>query len=134
FLITDTLGNITMLIAVFGIFFATVAGEFSRKRHVALLRVLGVSAKELVCMGALQLLVFWVIAVVIAIPLGIWSSQLMMNVFIKDSFGWTMEAHMIPEKYLQTAMFSMLALLVAGALPVMRLVRRSPMKSLRDAV
>lgn len=134
FLITDTLGNITMLIAVFGIFFATVAGEFSRKRHVALLRVLGVSAKELVCMGALQLLVFWAIAVAIAIPLGIWSSQLMMNVFIKDSFGWTMDVQMIPEKYLQTSLLSMLALLIAGALPVLRLVRRSPMTSFRDAV
>lgn len=134
FAIADTLGNITLLIAVCGIFFATVAGEVSRQRHIALLRCLGVSGKELVVIGALQLFVFGAIALLIALPLGVVLAKLMIDVVIRQSFGWTMALQMIPSAYMQTAFLSMLALIVAGALPVMRLVRRSPMKSLRDAL
>ena len=134
FVITDTFGNITLLIAVCGIFFATLAGEVSRQRHVALLRCLGVSAKELVLVGALQLFVFWAIALLIAVPLGIMLANLMVDVLIRDSFGWTMQVELVTSKYIETALFSMLALLVAGALPVLRLVRKSPMTSLRDAL
>ncbi|MCZ8486391.1 hypothetical protein O9993_16420 [Vibrio lentus] len=40
--IADTLGNITLVIQQpFGIFFATVAGEVSRQRHISLQRCLG---------------------------------------------------------------------------------------------
>ena len=134
FTITDTLGNITLLIAVCGIFFATLAGEISRQRHVSLLRCLGVSGKELVWVGALQLFVFWAIALLIALPLGILLAHLMVDVLLRDSFGWTMQVQLVPDKYVQTALLSMLALLVAGALPVLRLVRKSPLKSLRDAL
>ncbi|WGY47103.1 ABC transporter permease [Vibrio sp. ABG19] len=134
FAIADTLGNITLLIAVCGIFFATVAGEVSRQRHIALLRCLGMSGKELVAVGALQLFVFGAISLIIALPLGIVLAKLMIDVVIRQSFGWTMALQMIPSLYMQTAMLSMLALIIAGALPVMRLVRRSPMKSLRDAL
>ncbi|XAW88608.1 ABC transporter permease [Vibrio sp. CDRSL-10 TSBA] len=134
FAIADTLGNITLLIAVCGIFFATVAGEVSRQRHIALLRCLGMSGKELVVVGALQLFVFWAVSLIIALPLGIVLAKLMIDVVIRQSFGWTMALQMIPSLYMQTAILSMLALIIAGALPVMRLVRRSPMKSLRDAL
>ncbi len=134
FIIADTLGNITLFIAVCGIFFATVAGENSRQKHTALLRCLGVSSKELVGLGALQLFVFGILSMAIAMPLGLALAKLVIDVVIRQSFGWTMELQIVPMAYAQTALFSMLALILAGALPVIRLIRRSPMKSLRDAL
>ncbi len=134
FVIADTLGNITLFIAVCGIFFATLAGETSRQRHTALLRCLGVSGKELVALGALQLFVFGLISMLIAMPLGLALAKLVVEIVIKQSFGWTMELKLMPWAYVQTALFSMLALIIAGALPIIRLVRKSPMKSLRDAL
>ncbi|MCG6283392.1 FtsX-like permease family protein, partial [Vibrio diabolicus] len=131
FAIAGTLGNITLLIAVCGIFFATLAGEVSRQRHISLLRCLGVSGKELVIIGALQLFVFGAIALLIAMPLGIALAKLVVDVVIRQSFGWTMELQLIQGAYARTALWSMLALIVAGALPVIRLVRQSAMKSLR---
>ncbi len=134
FVIADTLGNITLFIAVCGIFFATLAGEISRQRHTALLRCLGVSGKELVGLGALQLFVFGLISTLIALPLGLSLASLVVDVVIRQSFGWTMELQLMPMAYFKTALLSMLALIIAGALPIIRLVRKAPMKSLRDAL
>jgi putative ABC transport system permease protein len=45
-----------------------------------------------------------------------------------------MELIIVPMTYVKTAILSMLALIIAGALPIIRLLRKSPMKSLRDAL
>ncbi|WP_367986610.1 ABC transporter permease [Vibrio sp. NTOU-M3] len=134
FSIADTLGNITLVIAVFGIFFATLAGEVSRQRHIALLRCLGMSGRELLLMGGLQLFVFGAIAVVIAMPLGLLLAQLVVDIVIKQSFGWTLQLQFIPHQYLQSIILAMVALMIAGAIPVTRLIKNTPMKLLRDAL
>ncbi len=132
--IAATLGKITLVIAVFGVFFSTLAGEISRQRHFALLRCLGVSAKELILLGGLQLLVFGLFSALIAIPLGLMLADLMIDVVLKQSFGWTMQLEVIPWEYGATFAWSFVALAIAGALPVINMVRKAPMKSLRDAL
>ncbi|QIL86411.1 ABC transporter permease [Vibrio sp. HDW18] len=134
FSIASTLGNITLLIAVCGIFFSTLAGETSRLRHISLLRCLGVSGKELVLIGGMQLLVFGAISFLIALPLGLTLAHLVIDLVIKPSFGWTMPLQIVPGEYLHTIGWAMVALMLAGALPVIRLARKSPMKSLREAL
>lgn len=134
FSIADTLGNITLVIAIFGIFFSTVAGEVSRQRHVSLLRCFGLSGRELIVMGSLQLFVFGAISIIVAMPLGLMLAHLVVDIVIKQSFGWTLQIQFIPHEYLQTVALAMLSLMVAGAIPVIRMVRNTPMKSLRDAL
>jgi putative ABC transport system permease protein len=134
FSIADTLGNITLVIAIFGIFFATVAGEVSRQKHISLLRCVGMSGKELVLMGSLQLFVFGAIATLIALPLGVALARLVVDIIIKQSFGWTLELQLIPHEYMQTGLLAMVSLMIAGAIPVLRMVRNTPMKSLRDSL
>ncbi|KJY81500.1 ABC transporter permease [Vibrio galatheae] len=134
FSIADTLGNITLVIAVFGIFFATLAGEVSRQKHISLLRCLGMSGKELILMGSLQLFVFGAMAMLIAMPLGLALANLVVDIVIKQSFGWTLELQFIPFEYLHSVSLAMFALMVAGAIPVLRMVRNTPMKSLRDSL
>ncbi|MEZ8102993.1 ABC transporter permease [Vibrio bivalvicida] len=134
FSIADTLGNITLVIAVFGIFFATVAGEVSRQKHISLLRCLGMSGRELIMMGSLQLFVFGAIAILIAMPLGLALANLVVDIVIKQSFGWTLEVQFIPTAYLHSSLLAMFSLMVAGAIPVLRMVKNTPMKSLRDSL
>ena len=134
FAIAGTLGNITLIIAVFGLFFATLAGELSRQRHFSLLRCMGVSGKELVVLGGLQLFVFGAISAIIAVPLGLALAHLIVDIIIKQSFGWSLELQTIPWEYAQTIAWAMLAIMVAGALPVIRMIKSTPMKSLRDAL
>ncbi|PMK03043.1 ABC transporter permease [Vibrio sp. 10N.261.55.A7] len=134
FAIADTLGNITLFIAVCGIFFATLAGEVSRQRHISLLRCFGVSGKELVVISGLQLLVFCMISIAIATPLGLALANLVVDVVIKQSFGWTLELQFVPLAYAKTIFWVLASLMLAGALPVLRSIRSTPMKSLRDSL
>lgn len=134
FSIADTLGNITLVIAVFGIFFATIAGEVSRQKHISLLRCLGLSGRELVIMGSLQLFVFGAISILIAMPLGVALARLVVDIIIKQSFGWTLELQFIPSEYMQTSIIAMLSLVIAGAIPVLRMIRGTAMKSLRESL
>ncbi|MDF4534065.1 FtsX-like permease family protein, partial [Vibrio parahaemolyticus] len=98
------------------------------------LRCLGVSGKELVLIGGMQLFVFGAISLLIALPLGLTLAKLVIDVVIKHSFGWTMQLQMVPGEYVYTVVWSMMALILAGALPIIRLARKSPMKSLREAL
>ncbi|WP_045419845.1 ABC transporter permease [Vibrio jasicida] len=134
FAIAGTLGNITLIIAVFGLFFATLAGEFSRQRHFSLLRCMGVSGKELVLLGGLQLFAFGMISAIITVPLGLALAHLIVDIIIKQSFGWSLELQTIPWEYVQTIAWAMFAIMIAGALPVIRMIKSTPMKSLRDAL
>lgn len=134
FVIADSLGNLTLVIAVFGIFFATIAGEVSKQRNVALLRCFGISGGELIVLSGLQLLVFGVISALVAMPLGVALAKVMVEVVLKESFGWTMNLYVIPWEYLNTFGWTMLALVIAGILPVLGMIKRTPMKSLRDSL
>ena len=134
FVIADTLGDLTLGVAVLGIFFATLAGEVSKQKNTALMRCLGLSGPELILMSGLQLLLFGVISAMIALPLGYALAKVMVEVVLKASFGWTMHLYVIPWNYLNTFAWSMLALVLAGILPTIGMLRRTPMKSLRDAL
>lgn len=134
FVVTDTLGKLTLFIAVCGLFFATLAGEISRQRQFALLRCLGLTSGELVMLAGLQLLVIGLITTMIALPLGLILAQLLIDVVMKYSFGWTMEMTLFPLEYIFTFSWTLLSLIIAGAWPVWRMVKQPPMNSLRNSL
>lgn len=134
FEVADTLGHITLVIAIFGIFFATLAGEVSRQRHISLLRCFGMSGREIILMGGLQLLCFGLLSIIIAMPLGLLLSHFIVNIVIEQSFGWTMQLQFVPSQYIITVSTVMLALMFAGAIPVLRMIRNTPIKLLKDAI
>ncbi len=133
FIVTATLGKLTLFIAVCGLFFATVAGEVSRQRQFALLRCMGMTGRELAALGGGQLLMIGLLTAVIALPLGLVLAQLLIDVVLKYSFGWTMPVQYFPYEYLTSLGSALAVLLVAGAWPVWRLVKRSAILSLREA-
>lgn len=130
----QALGTITLVIAVVGIFFATLAGEVSRQKHFALLRCFGVSNKELITIGGIQLFIFGLIALVISIPLGISLSQVVIDTLVKQTFGWSVQLHLAYWDYAKTIVYSLFALVLAGVIPLAKLLARSPMKFFRDGL
>ena len=132
--IADTLGKLTLFVGVFGIFFATIAGEMSRQRYIAMLRCFGMSSKELIILSGVQLFIFGAISALIAVPLGLSVAKTMVDTVLKHSFGWSIQFHMMPSEYLGTLAWTMAALMIAGVLPLSQLVRRTPIKLLRDAL
>lgn len=133
FVITATLGKLTLFVAVCGLFFATVAGEVSRQRQFALLRCMGMTGRELALLGGGQLLLIGLLTSIIALPLGLILAQLLIDVVLKYSFGWTMPVQYFPFEYLTSLGAALVVLLAAGAWPIWRLVKRSAILSLREA-
>ncbi|MGR2767587.1 FtsX-like permease family protein [Photobacterium ganghwense] len=133
FVVTATLGKLTLFVAVCGLFFATVAGELSRQRQFALLRCMGMTGRELALLGGGQLLLIGVMTALIALPLGLILAQLLIDVVLKYSFGWTMPVEYFPVDYLMSLGSALFVLLLAGAWPVWRLVKRSAILSLRES-
>ncbi len=134
FIITGTLGNLTLIIAVFGLFFATLVGEISRQRQTALLRCLGFSGKELIFFGGLQLLIIGFFTILIALPLGIVLSHLLIDIIMKYGFGWTIEMNYFPTKYVITFLWTLLVLAAAGAATVWRVTKQQAIVSLRESL
>ena len=133
FIVTETLGKLTLFIAVCGLFVATIAGEVSRQRQFALLRCMGMTGRELAALGGGQLLVIGLLSALMALPLGLVLAQLLIDVVLKYSFGWTMPISFFPSQYLMSLGSALFVLLCAGAWPVWRLVKRSAILSLREA-
>jgi len=119
--------------AVQNLVFSTLATELSRQRQYSLLRCLGLSGRELIALGGGQLVILGVASAVIAIPLGLLLAGMLIHVVLKASFGWTMTMSFFPLTYATTIGLSMLALMVAGAWPVYRMMKRTAAVSLRDA-
>ncbi len=134
FVIADSLGDITLVIAVLGLFLSTLGGEISRQRNTTLMRCLGISTKELFILGGLQLFLLGLVTALIAVPLGLALANCVVELVLKFSFGWTMELDVIPWVYLKTVGWALLTLMLAGMYPVWLVVMRTPIKSLRDAL
>lgn len=133
FTVTESLCVLMLIVAISGLFFSTLATELSRQRQYSLLRCLGLSGRELIALGGGQLVILGVASAVIAIPLGLLLAGMLIHVVLKASFGWTMTMSFFPLTYATTIGLSMLALMVAGAWPVYRMMKRTAAVSLRDA-
>lgn len=133
FTVTESLCVLMLFVAISGLFFATLATELSRQRQYSLLRYLGLSGRELIALGGGQLVILGLVSALIAIPLGLVLAGMLIHVVLKASFGWTMTMNFFPMTYATTISLSMLALMVAGAWPVYRMLKRTAAASLRDA-
>ncbi|WP_028025654.1 ABC transporter permease [Enterovibrio calviensis] len=133
FLVTDTLCTLTLIIAICGLFFSTLATELSRQRQYALLRYMGISGRELAFLGGGQLMLIGLFSALFALPLGLLIAEVLINIVLKYSFGWTMSVSYFPFSYVTTLGGALLTLLAAGCWPVWRLIKRSAILSLREA-
>ncbi|WP_394211259.1 ABC transporter permease [Enterovibrio calviensis] len=133
FLVTDTLCTLTLIIAICGLFFSTLATELSRQRQYSLLRYMGISGRELAFLGGGQLMLIGLFSALFALPLGLLIAEVLINIVLKYSFGWTMSVSYFPFSYMTTLGGALLTLLVAGGWPVWRLIKRSAILSFRDA-
>jgi len=133
FAITHVLRLLTVGVAFVGILSALMALSFERSREFAELRSLGVTPPELRKLLYLQTGLMGLIAGVLAIPLGILMSYILVSVINLRSFGWTMQFQITPTVLLESLLLAAIAALLAGCYPAWKLSRMSPAEALRQA-
>ena len=132
FAITHVLRLLTVGVAFVGILSALMALSFERSREFAVLRSLGVTPPELRKLLYLQTGLMGLIAGVLAIPLGILMSYILVSVINLRSFGWTMQFQITPTVLLESLLLAAIAALLAGCYPAWKLSRMSPAEALRQ--
>ncbi len=131
FAITHVLRLLTVGVAFVGILSALMALSLERRAEYAVLRALGITPAELRKLLFLQTGLMGVIAGVLALPLGIAMSQILVSIINVRSFGWSMEYHISSKVLLESLLLAIVAALLAGLYPAIKLGRLSPAEALR---
>jgi len=132
FTITNVLRLIAILVAFVGVLSAMMALQLERTREFAVLRATGVTPGELWRMISMQTGLMGFIAALLALPLGLMISTVLIEVVNTRSFGWSTEM-LIPWHVIGEAIALALgAALLAGIYPAWRMARTPPAAALRE--
>jgi len=131
FTVTGVLRLLAFIVAFVGVLSALTALQMERTHELGLLRASGLTSAQLkrLVIGQSGLMGF--IAGVLAIPVGILLSVVMIQVINKRSFGWSIQMQIDPEVIIQGMVLALFAALLAGIYPALRMANTSPSVALR---
>jgi len=131
FAITDVLRWLAATIAFVAVFSALMAIQFERRREFGILRANGVTPGQLRRIIYTETGLMGLVAGVLALPLAVCIAATLIFVINRRSFGWRMEFVLEPGVLLQGLGLAVLAALLAGIVPAVKLSRLSPAEALR---
>ena len=131
FAITHVLRLLTVGVAFVGILSALMALSLERRAEYAVLRSLGITPSELRKLLFMQTGLMGIIAGLLALPLGIAMSKILVSIINVRSFGWSMEYNIPTTVLLESLVLAIIAALLAGLYPAQKLSRLSPAEALR---
>jgi len=132
FAVTEVLRWLTIGVALIGFLSALLALQIEQAREHALLRATGLTRSGLFALVVTQTGVMGAMAGVLALPLGWLMSVLLIHVINQRAFGWSMETTVPPGVMVEALALSLVAALIAGILPALRMSRISPAMALRE--
>jgi len=122
---------LTIGVAFVGILSALMALSLERRAEYAVLRSLGITPSELRKLLFMQTGLMGVIAGVLALPLGVAMSKILVSIINVRSFGWSMEYSIPASVLIESLVLAIIAALLAGLYPAHKLSRLSPAEALR---
>ena len=131
FAITEVLRAVTVTVAFIGVFSALMALQLERRRELAILRATGVTRAQVAQSVLTQTLAMGVGAGLFAIPLGALVGYVLVEVVNTRSFGWSLEFTFSPHLALQAMLLAVIAALLAGCYPALRLAFAPVVEALR---
>ena len=131
FAITVALRLLATLVAFAGVLNALFLLELEKQREVGILRALGLTGAQLRKMVFLETGLMGLVAGLLAIPTGYALSLILVYVINRRSFGWTLQMMVNPGVLLQGFLLALVAALLAGIYPAVRLSRRPAAEEIR---
>ncbi|MCW8889241.1 MAG: ABC transporter permease [Sedimenticola sp.] len=132
FTITRVLRLLVIAVAFVGILSAMLALQLERAKEHAILRATGLTPGQLFGQITLQTLLMGVMAALLAIPLGWLMAEILIHVINLSAFGWSMPSQLSPAVLLEAVLFALIASLLAGLYPSLRMGRTRPALALRE--
>ncbi len=117
FAITRALTVLALFVAVVGLYNAMMALRLNQRASAALLRTLGMNATELSRMALIRASILGLVAVSLALPLGLFIGYVLCAVVNPRAFGWTVELSVSVADWALPALLGFGAALAAGLIP-----------------
>lgn len=132
FAITNVLRLLAILVAFVGVVSTLMALQLEKAREFAILRATGMTPKQTSGLILKQTTLLGVCSGLLALPLGLLMSNILIDVINRRSFGWTMQHFLPPSVLLEGFVLAVVAALLAGLYPAWRASRIRPALALRE--
>ena len=132
FEVTAVLRFLAFIVAFVGVLSALMALELERAREFGVLRANGLTPRQLWGLVSTQTGLVGLVSGLMAIPVGLVLSVVMIYVINRRSFGWTLEMQVGPSVILQALALAWIGAMLAGVYPAWRMSKTSPAVALRS--
>ena len=123
---------LTLGVAFTGVLSALMALQLERSREHAILRATGMTGGQIVALVLTQTSIIGVTAGFAAMPLGIGTGIMLIDVINPRSFGWTIPLRIDWDTVLTGALLALGAAILAGIYPALRAANADPSAALHD--
>jgi putative ABC transport system permease protein len=132
FVITRVLYWLTAGVAALSLVSALVAWELERSRELALLRSLGLTPRGVAVLIEAQTGFIGVVALLTALPAGVLTALMLIDVVNRRAFGWQIDLHVRAQAFAAAVGVALSAALVAGVYPAWRSARAPLAQAIRE--
>ena len=131
FAITGALQLLAAIVAFIGILSALLSLQLERARELGVLRAVGLTVHQLRGAVLLETGLMGAVAGLLAMPTGLTLALILIYIINRRSFGWTLELRLDPGLFLQALALAVIAALLAGIYPAVRMGRMLTAEALR---
>ena len=132
FLITRVLEFLAIIVAFIGILSALMAYQLEKIKELGILRAAGVTPRQIWSMTALQTGLMGAISGILAIPLGVFMSIILIQTINIRSFGWSIQMTIGAGTIIEALAIAITASLLASVYPSWKISKTSPAEALRE--
>ncbi|MFO7661664.1 MAG: FtsX-like permease family protein [Chloroflexota bacterium] len=132
FAITSALRLLAIIVAFIGVLSALMSLQLERARELGTLRATGMTRPQLWVMTLLQTGLMGLVAGLLALPVGYALAWILVYVINVRSFGWTLQMELQPEYFIQALAVAVIAALLAGIYPSLRVGNMEIAGALRE--
>ena len=132
FAITGAMQLLATLVAFIGVLSALLSVELERQRELGILRAVGLTVRQMWGLMMLETGLIGATAGLFAMPVGLILAVILIYIINLRSFGWTLQMDLLPQPFIQALVIALLAALLAGVYPAIRLGRLSITRAIRS--
>lgn len=132
FAITNALRLLAVVVAFIGVLSTLMSLQLERTREIGILRSTGMTPGQLTAMTLLETGLMGTMAGLFALPLGFALAWILIYVINIRSFGWTLQMALDPTYFWQAFLVAIVAALLAGLYPAIRLGRMTISTAIRE--
>lgn len=132
FTITAALRLLATVVAFIGVLSTLMSLQLERTRELGTLRANGMSLRQLWSKTMLETGLMGLTAGLIAMPVGLALAAILIYVINIRSFGWSLQINLNPGIFLMALVVALVAALLAGIYPVLRLSKLEIAAALRE--